>query len=487
MRLFKREKTARRARQGIAFGLAVLCTGSVLALSPVPAQADTLPGAPTDTRAIAGNASASVRWSAPADDSGSAITSYIVTTQGPGPLPSPIQKFGRSAIVRGLTNGVAYTFVVSAQNATGSGPVSVASASVVPVTVPAAPTSVAAFPHDGSITVSWSPPDHDGGSSVTAYTVTARLQAVVVQRVILPGSAGSVDVDGLTNGSGYTFTVTAANRSGSGRASRTVGPVAPGPEAPVRRAPSRSGYWMLEVDGQVHPFGDARSLGDPRGQVDKALAVDLEATPSGNGYWVVDDGGRVYAYGDAVRRGNLSGLAVGERVTSLSATPSGHGYWIFTNRGRAAPFGDATFLGDMSSLALNAPVSDSIASPSGDGYYLVAADGGIFAFGDAAFHGSTGGTRLNAPVMSLVPDADGSGYWLVAADGGIFAFDAPFRGSMGAIALNKPVTGMVRFGGGYLLVGTDGGVFNFSDHPFLGSLGATPPARPITAAAPLEG
>jgi len=89
-------------------------------------------------------------------------------------------------------------------------------------------------------------------------------------------------------------------------------------------------------------------------------------------------------------------------------------------------------------------------------------------------------------VQSLVPDADGTGYWLVASDGGIFAFDAEFHGSMGAIKLNKPVTGMVRFGNGYLMVGEDGGIFSFSDKKFLGSLGDNPPAHPITSVAVLD-
>jgi ribosomal protein L24E len=84
-----------------------------------------------------------------------------------------------------------------------------------------------------------------------------------------------------------------------------------------------------------------------------------------------------------------------------------------------------------------------------------------------------------------VPDGDGTGYWLVASDGGIFAFEAPFHGSMGSTRLNKPVTGMVRFGDGYLMVAEDGGIFNFSSRQFAGSLGDHPPARPIVSVAAL--
>jgi hypothetical protein len=44
---------------------------------------------------------------------------------------------------------------------------------------------------------------------------------------------------------------------------------------------------------------------------------------------------------------------------------------------------------------------------------------------------------------------------------------------------------MVRFADGYLMVGEDGGIFDFSSKPFLGSLGAHPPAHPIVSVAAL--
>jgi hypothetical protein len=45
---------------------------------------------------------------------------------------------------------------------------------------------------------------------------------------------------------------------------------------------------------------------------------------------------------------------------------------------------------------------------------------------------------------------------------------------------------MVPYGNGYLMVAEDGGIFNFSDKVFRGSLGATPPARPVVAVAALR-
>ncbi|MDA8365802.1 MAG: hypothetical protein M0Z62_02440, partial [Actinomycetota bacterium] len=61
----------------------------------------------------------------------------------------------------------------------------------------------------------------------------------------------------------------------------------------------------------------------------------------------------------------------------------------------------------------------------------------------AVFKGSTGALTLNKPIVGMAATPDGKGYWLVASDGGIFAFgDAVFKGSTGALTLNKPIVGM---------------------------------------------
>ena len=99
-------------------------------------------------------------------------------------------------------------------------------------------------------------------------------------------------------------------------------------------------------------------------------------------------------------------------------------------------------------------------------YWLVASDGGIFSFGGAPFYGSTGSIALNKPIVGMAATPDGGGYWLVASDGGIFDYgDAGFYGSTGSMILNKPVVGMAPTpdGKGYWLVASDGGIFSYGD------------------------
>ena len=446
---------------------------SALSAAVTPLGPPTMVEPPT---ASPGDGVVELSWAEAADDGGSSVTGYVVTPYRAGEaqaalhVPAP----ERSLAVTGLTNGVAYTFTVAGSNAVGgTGPASAPSAPVIPFTVPAAPAEVTAAAGDGAVTLAWDPPADDGGRPVTGYVVTHYQEGVAQAELKLPAVLTTHTVAGLANGVSHTFTVSALNQAGRGSASVTAA-VMP-----------RAGYWMVGRDGRVYSFGDFVRYGDPVGLLGSAQVVDIEATPSAEGYWVLDDRGGVRAYGAAAHHGSVrpGQFRPGETATSLSATRSGAGYWVFTTAGRAFTFGDAAFLGDMAAVRLNGPVLDSVATPTGNGYYMVASDGGMFTFGDAAFAGSMGGKPLNARVRSMVPDPDGDGYWMVASDGGVFAFRAPFRGSMGGTALNRPITGIVGSGDGYLMVGEDGGIFNFSGRAFHGSLGSNPPTQPIVAVA----
>jgi Trypsin len=242
------------------------------------------------------------------------------------------------------------------------------------------------------------------------------------------------------------------------------------------------GYWLATLDGDVFGFGAAAPQ-PGRGAGTVGHIVDAATDLHGTGTWLLTDAGEVITLGHAVNEGNVAPGTVVGTPSTIAVAPDGLGYWVFTDRGEVVGYGSADYFGDVADLPLNGPIVASVATPTGQGYWMIGDDGGVFAFGDARFHGSMGGTPLNEPVNGIVADPDGTGYWLVGADGGIFAFDAPFLGSMGGTRLNAGIVGAVSFGGGYLLVGADGGIFNFSDRPFLGSLGDHPPAAPVVAVA----
>jgi parallel beta-helix repeat protein len=203
-----------------------------------------------------------------------------------------------------------------------------------------------------------------------------------------------------------------------------------------------------------------------------APIVGVAHTPSGLGYWEVQSDGNVFPFGDAGYYGSLAGLPLARPIVGIAATPSGGGYWLVASDGGIFAFGDAGYFGSTGAMRLNRPIVGMAAGPTGNGYWLVASDGGIFSYGTAKFHGSTGAIKLNQPVVGMASGPTGAGYWLVARDGGIFSFGtAKFHGSTGAIKLNQPVVGMAATPTslGYWLVASDGGIFNFPDARFFGS------------------
>jgi hypothetical protein len=138
-----------------------------------------------------------------------------VTSNPAGGVDANAATTGLTHSITGLTNGTAYTFTVKATNAVGTSTASAASSSVTPAaTIPEAPTIGTATAGNTSATVSFTASAMNGGSAVTGYTVTSRPGAVSVK-----GTASPLTVTGLTNGTAYTFTVTATNAIGTSAAS----------------------------------------------------------------------------------------------------------------------------------------------------------------------------------------------------------------------------------------------------------------------------
>jgi uncharacterized repeat protein (TIGR02543 family) len=170
------------------------------------------PDAPTGVNAVSGNGSATVSFTAPTNTGGPAIASYTVTAS-PNGATCTVNAPATSCVVPGLTNGTAYTFAVTANNGLFTSSASTASSSVVPSTVPDAPTSVTATSStSGSATVSFTAPVNNGGSAVTGYTVTSSPAGATCS---IGANATTYVCTGLTNGTSYTYSVIATNIKGN--------------------------------------------------------------------------------------------------------------------------------------------------------------------------------------------------------------------------------------------------------------------------------
>jgi fibronectin type 3 domain-containing protein len=203
----------------------------------------TVPGAPSLTGATAGTASVALVWTAPASNGGSPITGYKVYRGASAGGETLFTTLGvvTSYTNTGLTNGTTYYYKISALNTVGESVLSneLSATPATSATVPGAPTLTSATAGNASVALVWTPPASNGGSPITGYTATAS-----------PGGAScssaglGCTVSGLSNGTTYSFSVTASNIVGTGSASNTLSAtpaaVAAVPGAPQNVAASQN-------------------------------------------------------------------------------------------------------------------------------------------------------------------------------------------------------------------------------------------------------
>ena len=162
------------------------------------------PTTPSDVTVTAGNGQISVSWSA-SDGNGSAITAYTASTSDGSSCDTTS---ALSCVITGLTNGTSYSISVVATNGFGDS-ASSATVEATPATVPTAPRWLHGVAGNSTATLLWNASTSNGGAHIDAYNVSD------LHGHGCTTSALTCTVTGLTNGTTYTFYVTAHNVMGN--------------------------------------------------------------------------------------------------------------------------------------------------------------------------------------------------------------------------------------------------------------------------------
>ena len=198
-------------------------TATPQAAGSVPA----VPAVPAGLTAAAGNTQVVLSWTA---SSNTLVTGYKIR-QTVSSTTTEIDVSGRetaSHTVTGLINGTAYSFTIAAVTASTESAQSTA-VTATPLTAP----SVTATPADGQVTLIWQAVP--GAGSYKVYQGSSTNEILTDSTI----TGTSAVVTGLTNGTAYSFWVSAVYTSGSSQSSAVMAtPAAPtaAPSAPTLTA-----------------------------------------------------------------------------------------------------------------------------------------------------------------------------------------------------------------------------------------------------------
>jgi hypothetical protein len=216
--------------------------------------------------------------------------------------------------------------------------------------VPDVPTIGTATVSDGQASVSFTPSVSNGGADVT-YTVTSSPDGLTGI-----GATSPITVTGLTNGTAYTFTVTATNTAGTSAASASSNSATPRTFPTVTTAAA----------------ADITSSG-----------VTLNGTVNANGAStaVTFEYGTTIAYGTSISAlpGSVSGVSVtsvSKSLTGLISNTTYHYRVVGVNEAGTTNGADQTFTTALST-GLDNPTAAALSlypNPTAHGFYINAGD-----------------------------------------------------------------------------------------------------------------
>lgn len=336
------------------------------------------PAAPVNVVATPGAGSASIAFD-PVPGAGGAGTGVLYRATCSAALSVvSAESTGSPITVPRLDNGSTYSCVVTATTATGTSGKSLA-ATVVPFTVPGAPTLSAIAAGDRIATLSFTAPAFDGGSAIQGYRATCRFDTQTASADAT--SAGTITVAGLVNGNLYSCSVVARNAAvGTSDASASLS-VTP-QQARGTQAPDAS---QLPAPPQVTPATPGSD------------SASFSFTPvTGGGLTVLD-------YTVTCSAGNETVTATGtSSPIVVSPLRSGVTYtcWVTARTEAGSGEASATQQITLAATAPGAPTLNSVTPGNGSITlnFTTPADGGSAITGYTATCGNFPGTGSSSPI-----------------------------------------------------------------------------------------
>ena len=370
------------------------------------------PGPPTGLAATAGNGRVTVSWNPPASNGGAAIIGYDVYmgTSSHAGSASPVNGTlitGTSYTVSGLANGITYYFTADAVNGGNlhsARSAEVSATPVAPVTTPGAPRGLTATAGDAQVTLSWHAPGSNGGAAITGYRVYQGTSKTPVASVTGTGTT----VKNLTNGTAYSFKVTAVNKAGEGPASSTASAT---PTAKVTKPGLPNGLTASPGNGKVTLSWKAPGSGggtgisgyeiyrgtSPGGEsgtpVNASLVAGTSFTVTG-----LTNGTTYYFTVAAVNQAQLQGARSGEASATPSASASASA--SASGQATASPSSGATA---TATGTPGAPTGLTAAPGNGEvglSWTAPATAGGAPPASYHVYEGTSSGFTLGTPVTS---------------------------------------------------------------------------------------
>jgi predicted phage tail protein len=172
------------------------------------------PSAPSGLTADRSEGGVSLAWSAPSQDGGSPVISYVVYRGSSSGQLSALATLEAVLAYEDLeppVSSVVY-YSVSAVNSVGEGE-RCEEGSLVLATKASAPTNVTVSNLDRAVRLSWEAPADDGGLEVTSYVIYRTSSNQTRMKVAEVNATSWVDT-GLTNGETYNYNIAAVNACG---------------------------------------------------------------------------------------------------------------------------------------------------------------------------------------------------------------------------------------------------------------------------------